>query len=62
MTYEYVKRTYGVNPIPGNRVRHQITNREGVICRSRSQEHYVKVRFDGQKHPMPCYPTELDYL
>ena len=63
MTYDYVRRTYGVDPVIGERVRHQVTKREGRIAReSRSQGHYVMVRFDGRPFTLPCHPTELDYL
>lgn len=60
-SYAYIRRTYGVEPTPGRRVRHQITNRHGLIVRPRGDPHYVQVRFDGQKHTVPCHPTELDY-
>ena len=59
--YAYIQRTYGVRPIPGDGVRHQITHREGVIVRPRGDPHYVQVRFNGQRHSTPCHPTELDY-
>lgn len=60
--YAYIRRSYGVTPTPGQRVRHQITHRYGVIVRPHDDPHYVQVRFDGQKHSTPCHPTELDYL
>jgi hypothetical protein len=62
MPYEYVKRMYGVNPVPGERVRHQVTGKTGSIARVRSDDQYVHVRFDGMNHHLPCHPTELDYL
>lgn len=62
MTYDYVKRAYGVNPVVGERVRHHITSREGIVARERSPNHYVHVLFDGSKHALPCHPTEMDYL
>lgn len=63
MTYEYVKRTYGVSPEAGGIVRHTVLNRLGTICReNKSASHYVQVRFDGQRHKSPCHPTELEYL
>jgi hypothetical protein len=47
-TYDYVKRTYQVNPRVGGRVTHQITKRSGTIVREKpSQGHYVMVKFDG---------------
>lgn len=62
MPYDYVKRTYSVSPQVGARVRHLETGRCGAIMReNKSQSHYVMVRFDGQKHSLPCHPTALDY-
>lgn len=62
MSYEYVRRAYGVNPVIGQRVRHRVTKREGVIRRCGSSGHYVYVRFEDDKHAHACHPTELDYL
>lgn len=62
MSYDYVKRAYGVNPVVGMRVRHNEIDKWGTIAREgRSAQHYVMVRFDGQKHASPCHPTSLDY-
>lgn len=61
MAYDYVKRAYGVNPIIGQRVTHTVTKKSGAITRASSDAHYVHVRFDGQKHALPCHPTELEY-
>jgi len=62
MEYEYVRRAYGVDPVRGERVRHHVTRKEGTIARPGSAGHYVYVRFDGERHPSPCHPTEMDYL
>lgn len=60
--YQYVRRTYGVNPGIGQRVQHTVTHKLGTIAREdKSQGQYVQVRFDGQKFALPCHPTELDY-
>lgn len=59
--YDYVRRFYGVDPKIGGRAKHTITGRAGIIVRKRSGDQYVHVRFDGQKHSLPCHPTELDY-
>jgi hypothetical protein len=60
--YDYIKRTYPVDPQVGGRVTHQVTKRSGMIAReNKSQAHYVMVKFDGQKFSSPCHPTELDY-
>lgn len=63
MSYDYVKRTYGVNPVVGERVRHHLASYGlGTIQRENpSQRHYVMVKFDNGKAG-PCHPTEMDYL
>lgn len=63
MSYDYVKRAYGVDPRVGQRVRHTEIDKQGTIAREgRSNQHHVMVRFDGQRHPSPCHPTALEYL
>jgi hypothetical protein len=60
MAYDYVRRTYNVNPVVGRRVTHTVTNKSGIIAREdKGAGHYVQVRFDGQRHALPCHPTEL---
>lgn len=62
MTYDYVKRTYGVDPKIGARVQHIETKKFGKITREKpSAAHYVNVTFDGLGFSMPCHPTALDY-
>lgn len=62
MAYEYVKRTYGVEPIVGNLVEHAVTKRKGNIAdENPGQAHYVMVRFMGTDFATPCHPTELYY-
>lgn len=66
--YDYIRRYYGVDPIPGERVLFTETRRrgqptEGVIHpEDGSCGNYVMVRFDGEKDAMPCHPTSLEYL
>ena len=62
MAYEYVKQAYGVNPVIGSRVRHSVIDKYGVIVARKSYNHYVYVKFDGEKHAKPCHPKELDYV
>lgn len=63
MSYDYVKRTYRVRPIVGERVYHKETKNYGVVAREdKSQSHYVMVRFDGMKQRLPCHPTALEYF
>lgn len=64
--HAYVRRAYGVTPEPGARVRFIETDRGGrstfgTIARRRSYDNHVYVLFDGERHPMPCHPTSLDY-
>ena len=62
MAYDYIKRNYGVSPEPGMVVYHAVTKRYGVIKReNRSASHYVQVTFEGDRHALPCHPTELHY-
>lgn len=58
--YAYVRSYYGVNPVPGERVRFT-DGREGAIARRQSYDNYVYVKFDGCNHALPCHPTDLTY-
>jgi len=65
LPYAYVRRFYHVDPQIGERVRHtELTrNNLGTIAAEHpGMGHYVMVRFDGQRDPMPCHPTALEYL
>jgi hypothetical protein len=60
--YEYVKRTYAVSPMLGQRVTHTVTKEDGVIARENlSAAHYVQVYFPSRDWPVSCHPTELEY-
>ena len=64
MTYDYVKRAYGVAPEPGQRVRHTVSRHHsfGVVAdEDPGCGRYVMVLFDGAPHALPCHPGELDY-
>lgn len=61
LPYAYVRRTYGVNPGIGQRVRHTETGRWGTIAKPNGDTQYVRVNFDGDKHIMNSHPTSLDY-
>lgn len=61
MTYDYVKRAYGVDPVVGGRVQHTETGRYGKIAKEREPRHYVHVQFDGRSFASPCHPTALNY-
>lgn len=60
--YDYVRRTYGVPACVGLRV--VAFGRPGVIVATRTQLHYVHVRWDGERRSVPVHPTdpELEYL
>lgn len=63
MAYDYIKRTYDFKPEVGRRVRHTVTNNDGVIAREApGMSHYVQVKFDGKKFSLPCHPGELAYI
>jgi hypothetical protein len=57
MSYEYIKRTYGLTFTPGDRVRHTVAGNIGTV--KRGESHYVNVTFDGQRFSTPCHPQEL---
>ncbi len=59
--YSYIRRYYGVDPVIGQRVRHTVTERSGQIVRPTGDPHYVRVRFDGDKHISNAHPDELAY-
>lgn len=61
MSYEYVKRYYGVHPKLGQRVFHTEIKEWGTVIRKRRgyAGHYVFVRFDGRKLSSPCHPLSL---
>lgn len=62
MGYDYIRRTYGIEPKVGARVQHTVTKRFGKIMREKPSEgNYVRVMFDGLGFGMPCHPKELDY-
>jgi len=60
--YRYIRSYYGVDPIVGARV--TVEGKPGTIVREDpGQGNHLMVRFDGDKHAMPCHPTwEVDYL
>lgn len=63
MGYDYIARTYGVRPLPGQRVRHQETGRFGTVRPvNASALHHVAVKFDGDRFALPCHPKALDYF
>lgn len=58
---EYIRNYYGVPLRRGLRVR--VNGKLGVITGASSAQAHVNVRFDGQKHSIPCHPTwRFEYL
>lgn len=57
MAYNYIRRIYGVCFRPGRRI--SVDGREGTVMRAKrgTDPQYVRVRFDGEKHPVECHPT-----
>lgn len=61
MAYDYIRRTYGVDPKVGRRI--TMDGKPGVIVRPKGDPAHLQVRFDGQKHTVPVHPTwEVVYL
>lgn len=62
MTYDYIRRTYGLDFKPGDRVRF-VDGRTGTVKRENvSQGHYVMVMFDQKTFASPCHPGELTII
>lgn len=63
MSFDYIRKYYGVMPKRGGRVKYTGSGREeyGTIV-SASGSH-LNIRLDGIKHTMPFHPTwKLEYL
>jgi len=59
--YDYIQQNYGLQFAPKMRVQHTYTKKFGEVRRpGNTPGHYVAVRFDGQKHNLPCHPQELE--
>ena len=67
MAYEYVKQYYGVPVEVGQRVTFSevgCARKDGLVVGKLNYDNYdnyVYVRFDGQKHDIPCHPLSLEY-
>ena len=55
MAYDYIRKAYGVDFKPGERI--AMDGKLGVIVRPRNDPQYLRVRFDGTKHVMNVHPT-----
>lgn len=55
MAYEYIRRTYGVEFKPGERI--AMDGKPGTVTKPRDDRQYLRVRFDGQKHISNAHPT-----
>jgi hypothetical protein len=62
MAYDYVRRMYGVNPIPGQRIRCHSSGKLATIIRPQPEDQYVHARIDGERHRSRFHPTSIDYL
>jgi hypothetical protein len=63
MPYDYIKKNYKFQPEVGRGVQHSVTKRFGRIAREdRGQGHYVQVKFQDDRHALPCHPDELSYI
>lgn len=55
MAYDYIRRTYGVEFQPGERI--AMDGKPGTVTKPRDDPQYLRVRFDGQKHISNAHPT-----
>jgi hypothetical protein len=60
--YDYIERVYGKTFTAGQRVRFTEGGpRAGTVMRPRpSHEHYIQVRFDGEKNGSLCHPGSVE--
>lgn len=59
--YDYVRRTYRVPAYIGVRVR--VGGKTGVLVPATSEQHYLHVRFDGERYAVHAHPTsDVEYL
>lgn len=57
----YIRNYYGVPAYVGVRVR--VRGREGVIVQAKHSQHYVHIRFDGDRKSDIYHPTDgVEYL
>jgi hypothetical protein len=60
MTYDYIRRTYGVDPKVGQRI--TMDGWPGTIIRPQGDPAHLRVRFDGKKSIDIVHPTwKVDY-
>lgn len=60
MTYDYIRRVYGVDPRVGQRI--TMDGKPGVIIRPQGDPQYLRIRLDGQKYGWDTHPTwRIDY-
>jgi hypothetical protein len=60
LAYDYIRRAYGVDPKPGQRI--SMDGRPGIIVRPQGDPARLRVRFDGSRHVSNVHPTwEMDY-
>lgn len=55
MAYDYISKAYGVHFKPGERI--AMDGNPGTVVRPQGDPHYLRVRFDGQKHATNAHPT-----
>lgn len=58
MPYDYIAKAYGLTFRAGERIKHQVTGREGTVLRGRASNHYLRVRFDGDRYASNVHPGE----
>lgn len=60
MAYDYIRRVYGADPKPGQRI--AVDGKRGTIIGSIGDPQYIKVRFDGEFGAANVHPTwRVDY-
>lgn len=60
MAYDYIRRTYGVDPVVGQSI--TFDGKPAVILRAKGDPQYLHVRLTGRRHAVDVHPTwKIDY-
>lgn len=60
MSYDYIRRAYGVSPTVGQAI--TIDGKPAIIVRPVGDPHYLRVRINGHRHTSNAHPTwRVDY-
>jgi len=63
VSYDYIRRHYGIDVEVNAEVQHTVTGRFGLVRpEGGSNRHYVRVLFAGDRRAVYCHPEELVFI